>query len=184
MIWILTMPVIWFFAFKNICYDSNFPEFGHEPRNFLGWAIALLVGVVVSFLLSLIPVWIATFIGGMPERIGKPAKRYPLVALREKDGAAGRFFFLGAGSLEDVQYYFWYRKNDDGSVSGGKTERESGVRIYEDTDAPYMQTFKAEYKAPSVARYLWLVGMDMRSEEDWFPDFHIPAGSIKEGYVL
>jgi hypothetical protein len=183
MIWLLTMPVIWFFTFKNICYDSNFPEF-HDERHFLGWVIAIFVSVSYSYIISLVPFGIAAVIGSLPERWGTADKKYPLVALREKDGGSGRFYFLGTGSIEDTQYYFWYRKNEDGSVSGGKTRRVPGVRIYEDTDEPYMQTFKTKYKAAWVGKYLWLVGIDMRSDEVWYPDFHIPAGSIQEGYVL
>jgi hypothetical protein len=183
MLWLLTLPIIWFYTFKNICYDSNFPTFDDE-RNFLGWAFAIFVSAFISFLISLVPLIIASIIGSWPERRGVADRKYPLVALREKDGQSGRAYFLGAGFIEDVQYYFWYRRNSDGSISGGKTVRDPGVRIYEDASEPYMQTFKTEYANPGVKKYLWLFGIDSRGDESWNPTFHIPAGSVQEGYKL
>lgn len=69
-------------------------------------------------------------------------------------------------------------------MRGGKTYRESGIRIYEREGPPEMVTFKTEYRTPSIWNWFWLFGIDTRSDESWLPDFNIPPGSIKEGYSL
>jgi len=185
MIWILSIPFIIFFTFKDLI-GSNFPPCYHcDGRGFLNWCFLIFVGCCISFIISLVPIGIATFIGSIPERNGIKDKEYPLVSLRERDGISGQFYFLGSGSINDVQYYFWYRRNSGGDISGGKTIRGPGVRIYEtDNSEAKMITFKTEYKNRNVSRWLWIIGIDGRDDEDWCPDFYIPKGSIKEGYQL
>lgn len=184
MIFLLTIPVIIFMTFWDLV-GSNFPPcYQCAGRSFLGWCFLIAVGCFISGLISIVPVGIAAFIGSLPDTHGVEDKTFPLVTLRERDGVHGQFYFLGAGQISDRQYYFWYRRQGD-AVVGGKTIREPGVRIYEDgQDSPRMTTFKTAYVNPGVGRWLWLVGMDVRDEERWFPDFHIPPGSIKEGYSL
>lgn len=188
MIWLLMIPVIIFFTFKTL-WLSGFPGFhyvGLWDRNFLEWCFFLFVGGFISFIISLVPVGLACAIGSMPETHGIKDKEYPLVALREKDGIKGRFYFLGAGSIDDCQYYFWYRRDQNGAVSGGKTTREPGVKIYDtkNNDKPSMVTFREEYKNKKTEQWLWIIGIDMRDTTDFCPDFYIPKGSIKDGYSL
>jgi hypothetical protein len=179
MIWYLTIPFIVFFTFKNMI-QSDFPDGSH--RNFLEWAFLLIVSTFFSALLSLIPFGVSCLIGSIPKVTGIADAPYPLIALREKDGTTGRFF-LGSGTINDSQYYFWYRRAPDGSVRGGKTYREAGVRIWE-SDDPHMTTFHPEYKNVWAKKLLWLVGTDLRDTETFCPDFYIPKGSIKEGFEL
>ena len=181
MLWLAWIPVAAFFTFKDL-YESGFPAIANEPRNFLEWCFLVIVGCVFTAILSLPAVGLAAWIGGSWNRYGTKDKTYPLVALRERDGVSGQFYFLGAGEFQDRQYYFWYRKDGD-HISGGKTSRVSGVRIYEDDSDPRMITFRTEYRNPLVSQYGWIIGIDLR-EDDWYPDFHIPPGSIKEGYSL
>lgn len=186
MLWFLSIPVIVYFTFVSLMH-SGFPEVVLCPdgyrRNFLEWCFLIFVGCVLSVLISLVPVGISVWIGSLPEIHGIKDTEYPLVALREKDGMAGRFYFLGAGSINSAEYYFWYRKNPNGSVSGGKTYRSPGVEVYEHTGEPIMITFKTEYKN-KLAKYIWIIGLDIRKEGRWWPWFYIPKGSIKEGFVL
>jgi len=111
------------------------------------------------------------------------------MTLQVKDGHQGAFF-LGTGMIENTMYYFWYRRNEDGSVSGGKTARSEGVRIFDNIEvggSPYMQTYKTSYVSKFWSKCIWLIGIDRSKEDDedsWCPSFHIPAGSIKEGFVL
>jgi hypothetical protein len=185
MIWILSIPFIIFFTFKDLI-ESKFSQCYHcDGKGFLGWCFLIFVGCFISFLISWVPIGIAAFIGSFPERTGIKDKEYPLISLRERDGTSGQFYFLGSGSINDVQYYFWYRRNSGGDISGGKTIRESDVRIYEtDGSEAKMITFKTEYKNRDVWRWLWIFGIDLRDRADWCPDFYIPKGSIKEGYQL
>lgn len=184
MIWYLFIPAIVFLTFKNLI-ASGFPDLeGQHPTTFLGWIFLIFVGLAISGIISLAPFGISCWIGSIPEVIGRPNPEFPLIALREKDGISGKFYFLGAGSINSTEYYFWYRKNSDGSISGGKTARQSGVRIWEDDDHPHMVTFHTEYANPLARKLLWIVGTDMRDDEQWCPDFYIPKGSIKEGFLL
>jgi hypothetical protein len=186
MIWVLPIPAIIYLTFQNMI-TSDFPGLsmdGHQiHRNFLEWAFCLAVSAFFSGLISMVPLGIGMIAGSLPERVGRFDRDYPLVALREKDGVTGQFYFLGAGSINDTQYYFWYRK-DGGHISGGKTVRESGVRIYQDDTPPRMVTFKTEYVSPIWDQIGWLIMLDVRDPGGWCPDFHIPPGSIKEGFQL
>ncbi len=184
MIWLLLIPVIIYLTFQNMI-TSDFPVLDHAGghRNFLEWCFTIGVACFISGLISLVPLGIGIFLGSLPYRVGKFDREYPLIALREKDGASGQFYFLGAGSVNNVQYYFWYRKNGD-HIEGGKTVRASGVRIYQDNRGPCMVTFKTQYVSPVWGQIGWMLFLDVSDLEGWYPDFHIPAGSIKEGFSL
>jgi hypothetical protein len=181
MIFLLTIPFIVFFTFRSMI-ASGFPNFPGEPRGFLSWIFMVIVSCFFTGIISLIPFGIACWIGSLPKRTGKFDKDYPLIALRQKDGISGKFF-LGSGTVNDEQYYFWYRKESD-HISGGKTIRSSGVRIYEGDYSPFMRTYKDDYLSPKTSKYIWIVGIDMRGEDNYLPDFYIPSGSIQEGFSL
>lgn len=155
----------------------------HKPSTFLGWCGVLFFICLVSSLISLVPLGLAALIGSLPGLVGEKDEEFPLISLKEKDGVAGRFYFLGSGCINDQQYYFWYCRNPDGSIFGGKTVRVPGVEIYECRDMPRRITFKTEYKNKWLGKYLWLIGIDLRNTE-WCERFYIPKGSIKEGYNL
>jgi hypothetical protein len=165
-----------FFTFSNMIKSENL-------STFLDWCFVLFVSCFISALISTVPFGISAFIGSRPQTKGIKDAEFPLVALREKDGVKGNFYFLGAGVINDQQYYFWYIKNSDGSISGGKTYRCPEVRIYEQDGVPKMVTYKYEYKNKWIKKYLWIIGIDLRNNE-YYEDFYIPKGSIKEGYNL
>lgn len=182
MLWRLSIPVIIYFTFSNLVH-SGFPGFEPHSRNFLEWCFLILIGALFSGLISLVPLGIAAWIGSLPKTQATKDAEYPLVALREKDGISGQFYFLGAGSINSTEYYFWYRENANGSISGGRTHRSPGVEVYEYDGEPMMVTFRTEYKS-KWAKYIRYIGIDMRDEDCWCPRFYIPKGSIKEGFVL
>lgn len=193
MFWFLSIPIVGFFVFKNLIefnwlmlggHGSEAPSLTEYP--FLAFVFTVFVGCFATGLVSLAPIGLACFVGSLPERSGVVDASYPLVTLREKSGISGTFYFLGAGSIRDVQYYFWYRRNIDGSISGGRTYREKGVRIYEikDDSVPRMVTFKTKNQSSGLGVIWWLLTIDPRDDVDWCPDFYIPVGSIKEGYEL
>lgn len=182
MIWLLTVPFIFFFTFRDL-YMSGFPGLNGDSRNFLEWCFFVVGGCFVSCIISLAPVGVWTFIGYCFEYKSQRDKDYPLISLREKDGVSGKFYFLGAGAINDQQYYFWYIKKD-GFVAGGKTVRCESVRIFEHP-TPMMRTFKAVFKNKLVEKYGWIVGNTLvLDDNNYSPDFYIPAGSIKEGHQL
>jgi hypothetical protein len=111
-----------------------------------------------------------------------PDQSYALVALKERDGIYGRFF-LGSGTIEGSQYYFWYRKTQDGGIQGGRTYRDPSVAIREITDGsqPRMQTYR--WADPTWWQY-WFTIDQSGPIQDISPIFYIPKGSIQEGYAL
>lgn len=188
MLWLLTIPVIGWFTFVDLI-NSHFPNSfcGPDydpcrPLNFLEWCFLVAMGTFITAFISLVPILIAAFIGSLGTQRSTKDRDYPLVALRQQDGFAGRSFFLGSGYVGDRQYYFWYRQDGD-HISGGKTYRQPSVRIYEGNYEPIMRTWKVKRGA-----WHWLVGcligMDLRDDDEWLPDFYLPTGSIKEGYTL
>lgn len=182
MIWLLMIPAIVILTFRSLII-SDFPGMDGEDRGFLSWVVVLFLGCLISGVISLVPLGLGSWIGSIPARQGIEDHRYPLVALREKDGVSGRFF-LGSGLIESQEYYFWYRRNPDASVSGGKTLRQPCVTIYEDNAVPTMVTFKTAYTDKNTENWLRFVGLDMRESEHWCEVFHIPPGSIAAGYSL
>jgi hypothetical protein len=152
--------------------------------NFIEWAGTIFVALLLSCLISSVPFLIAGFIGSLPNRHGVISKKYDLVALRERDGIEGKFYFLGTGMIKSTEYYFWYRKDESGAISGGKTERWEGIKIFEEDSPPQMIEFETEYLIKYLENWLWIIGIDFRSDVDWCPRFTIPKGSIKEGYSL
>jgi hypothetical protein len=180
MIWALCIPVILFFTFSDL---ATWREF-QRPLSFLNWAFFIFMGCFISFLISIVPIVIGCIIGSQTQKRYKAVldAEYPLIALREKDGITGHSYFLGSGTIEDTQYYFWYRKQGD-SIRGGKTKRTEGVRIFETDDSePKMVTWKTEY---SLDKWAWIIGFeDEQGSINWNPDFYIPKGSIKEGFIL
>lgn len=183
MIWLISIPFIIYFTFKNL-YLSGFPSINPEnTRNFLEWVFLIFAGSFFSFLISLVPIGMAYFIQSTYEVTGVKDREYPLVALREKDGISGNFYFLGSGTFQDSQYYFWYRKDGD-HISGGKTLREQGVRIYEEPGEAKMMTYKTAYKSEWTKKYGWIFGLGIEEDHKWCDTFSIPLGSIKEGYSL
>src|SRR5258708_24065611 len=143
MIFMLTIPVIFYLTFRELI-QSDFPMISSgQGRSFLEWCFTLAVAFFISLLISLVPIGICALIGSMPEREGISDMKYPLVALRQHDGLKGKCYFLGICSVGDIQYYLWYRRQQ-GAVVGGKTVRQPGVSLYEQEGESYMETFKTE----------------------------------------
>jgi len=183
MIWVLAIPVIIFLTFRSLI-RSGFPGIEGDERGFLSWVFLIFCGCFISGIISVVPIGLGAWVGSMPARIGVEDHRYPLVALREKDGFAGRFF-LGSGFVGSQEYYFWYRRNPDGSIAGGKTFRQPCVTLHEGggTD-PTMVTFKTAYADKQTEKWLPFVGFDMRDSEQWCDVFYIPPGAVAQGYSL
>lgn len=177
MIWLTPIPFI-FWLFVRRFYDPVLP-----PEDFMAW-VGLLIAVGMHAALWSAPlVIVGAVLGSNVPRWGLSDKRYPLVSLKQRDGVEG-VFFLGTGMLGSSQYYFWYRRDGD-AIRGGKTDRCPGVRIYEEDGDPFMQTYKTAYRWKWARRWLWLVAIDIRADDkEWCEDFHIPPGSVQEGFQL
>lgn len=106
-------------------------------------------------------------------------KRVELVAIRDKDGIAGTFF-LGSGRIDSDQYYFFYRKLQDGGVQADKVASSKGVRVYEEqrTDAALVS-----YQWEFNQSWAWLFALPVRDGEYSF-SFHVPTGTIRRGFTM
>lgn len=181
MIWIVALCVIGFFTFKQLIFEDG--VFGDgAPESFLGWCFTLFVGVFLTFMISLPVLGLALWIGSSAPRIGVLDKTYNLVALREKDGFEGHAYFLGVGTVSSTEYYFWYRNEGGGVITGGKTYRDPCVDIYEDNSTPRMLTFKTQYTGNGAAMAFF--GIDGRGDESWCEQFYLPPNTIQNGYQL
>lgn len=176
MIWLVAIVLIFYHTFKELIADQ-------PPNGFLEWAFIIFAATFFSILISLVPIGIAFFIGSIPKRKAVLFKKYDLITLRERGGISGSFF-LGTGMINNTEYYFWYRRDEDGSIRGGKTERSEDVQIFDTDNKPQMIEWKCEYESKYVIYYMWLIGVDKTGEDDYQPQFFIPKGSIKEGYTL
>jgi hypothetical protein len=177
MLWLLSLLVFFALIFRTMQKDLDWEtsnwgsRFGIVGLAAITTLIPTIVLGVTILLMSVIPATVA--VADAPT---------PLVSLKERDGLQGSFF-LGSGTIQDQQYYFWYARDTDGAIYGGKTVRDTDVRIYEMDGAAYMVTFHEEYKSLWVAQHWWLFMFDLR-EKRYAPQFYIPKGSIQEGYSL
>lgn len=74
MLWLLTIPAIFFFTFQELIYGDFPPGAMSDGRGFLSWCFLIFVGCFISALISAVPVGICCFIGQLPERFGKRDK--------------------------------------------------------------------------------------------------------------
>jgi hypothetical protein len=172
MIWLLPMPIVIFFIFKNLWFDD-------DPGEFLDWFITGLFGCVFSGLAFGLLCGGAILTGLAFSTHPEETSHSTLEAIRDKDGITGTFF-LGSGVIKGDQYYFYYERMQDGGFRPGKVYAGSGVRVYEEdrTDAELV-TFKWELNAS----WAWLVAFPVNTG-GYSYDFHVPKGTIRTGYTM
>lgn len=174
MIWIPIWLVIVYALARSMLFDPVM-----MPEHWYGWVLGGIFQIVVSVIA-------AALVGGMAYGCGTlfPVTSYKaatvsLTTIRDKDGVEGRFF-LGTGTIESKPYYFYYRKNRDGSVSPGKISYDSNVRVYQEKrdDAQFVR-----WASKSKWNWVWLIAAP--PSEDWYGvDFHVPEGTVKSGYSM
>ena len=149
------------------------------PESILGW----LGFTLFSAVFSLIPLGIAAGCAALtglafdthPEKVSTDH----LVAIRDKDGVVGNFF-LGSGMIRGDQYYFYYRKNKDGSVTPDKVYAGQGVRVYEEDRADAtLDTYEWKLNKP----WAWWVSISVNNG-GWSYKFYVPKGTVRTGYTM
>ncbi len=98
-----------------------------------------------------------------------------LVSLRNGEVASGHFF-LGVGTLEGRQYYFYFKKQDSGFVL--EKLATDDVTIYEE-DRADGRLVVLRKKFVSSRTYLWALPPLERIHR-----IHVPKGSIKRDFTL
>lgn len=132
-------------------------------------SFSLMIGLATGFMFSLI--------GGAVVDVDRERKGVAyeqIVAIGDGGGVEGRFF-LGSGTIKDVQYYFFYQKQGSGFIQS-KIRVDQAV-VYETDDIePHIMT----YESKIVGKYKnWFID-NCETETDIF----IPVGSISRSFNL
>jgi hypothetical protein len=154
--------VLWFFC--TVMYsDYDFEALG-VCRYVFGYL----------FLLSLVSGIIISCIG-----YGKYKAIYSeqtLVAIRDKSGVSGSFF-LGSGTIDEQQYYFYYAKLPNGGFIADKI-LSNGVTIYEEKRK---DAVLRKYECVFRNKWMRLIAIDSGAYE---VEFHVPIGTIRRGFSI
>ena len=149
----------------------------------VGWKMASEMweehGVVISIPLFAVAVLFGFLLGGVislgighfpPQHF--TANGCSLVALKQKDGIQGSFF-LGSGSIQDVQYYFYYRNLGNNTYRMGKEKVDNCVVVEDGRKSKVW--FTPEFNN----RWWYLVGLPSAQKAI---EFHVPKGSISKDF--
>ena len=174
MIWAIPALICIFQVFQFVLFDQVM-----QPHSFLSYCVAILFGSLMSLMVILVFSGLA-FLTGLifpTKTVAKGTNK--LKALRIESGVHGSFF-LGTGFIEGEQHYFFYKQNEDGSVSPDKVEADSSVKIFEEerTDAELVW-YDANFTSPLA----WIFGFPALNGKT-ATEIHVPNGSVKTGYNL
>lgn len=174
MIWMPIGLVIVYALARSMIFDPLM-----MPETWYGWIIGGILQIGVSLFALMLVAGLAHGIGLLFPVVSYKAASVSLTAIRDKDGVEGRFF-LGTGTIESKPYYFYYKKNSDGSVSPGKLSYDSNVRVYQEKrdDAQFIR-----WASKSKWNWVWLIA-EPPSDEWYAVDFHVPEGTVKSGYSM
>lgn len=118
----------------------------------------------------------ALFIGlAMPKQWSGP-ETTKLVNLRDNDSINDRFF-LGFGSINATQYYFFYEEIGSG-YKPGKVAAADNVTVFEEKqEGGELKTYSYQFVSPS---FRWIALKRQHQKYEFF----VPEGSIKKDFVL
>lgn len=172
MLWFAAVPIWGYFVFSDMFNDPS-------PHGVVGYMMTGLLALILTGIGALPCAGIAALLGVFfkchPEKSGS----WALVTLRDKDGVKGSFF-LGSGTIETQPYFFYYKKNPDGSFQPGKVSASSDVRIYEeDRQDASMVEWNWELNKP----WAYLIAFP-HNTGGYALDFHVPKGTIRTGYTM
>lgn len=146
-----------------------------------GWDFGdILLSLVVASLIWLVMVMIYIGIYEVTEeKIGeKSIDKQNIYSIRDDSSIEGSFsggIFLVRGSIEEVDYYYYWVKTKDG-MHRKKKKADNSYIIEEDIEQPYVETFEPICKS--------IEGEGECFDIDNKYVFHIPKGSIEYNYNL
>lgn len=171
--------MLWMIGFGIIGLIAAVRFMLEQCYGFISWffgVMGILVFTFIMFLLGIIP----ALITGIPfEKQWVETGGVKLLSLRNNDGMKGNFY-LGCGSIESKQYYFFHKEKDAG-YQPGKVEADKNVVVYEEDERHdgSMKIYTREFANTSWA--LELIAQCWPSNRY---EFFIPAGSLKKNFVL
>lgn len=139
----------------------------------------LIAADVVIFLLVVVPVSfiIAAIIGCFIPSHWQEDAVWNLASLRDQSSVSGNFF-LGIGSIDEVQYYTYYVDHGNKQYSRDKIEVDDVLMINEsDTIPPRLTRYVNVFNNPTYH----LFAVDSLTERY---EFTIPVGSIIKKFKL
>lgn len=174
--------MIWFFLWLAVVafsFDGMFIGY-MRPESLTEW---FFVGLFWLFLVSIAGVICGVIAFGIGTTF--PTHRvnsevWNLAALRDKDGVEGRFF-LGSGQISSVDYFFFYKKVEDGGLQADRVVADSSAIVYEQDRADAsVQVYDWVYRYP-----WWAFTVSMPSENAGHSySFYVPKGSVRKGFSL
>lgn len=96
-------------------------------------------------------------------------RTFEVVALRDGTGQSGGYV-LGTGSNDTTGRFMFYRR--DGDAVRLENVDADGIRLFEDTDRPYVVQFTGCHLKPD-----WLA--PCFSDAPVFTELHVPKGSVR-----
>lgn len=135
------------------------------------FTIMLLISILFGILVPVIVGFVA------PKHWVEP-KTTKLVSLRDGGGISGHFF-LGVGSIQDTQYYFFYKEVGQG-YQPGKVVIDDNVMVFEEKRQDgELRVYSDQFVNP-LSRW---IAIDIRLQKYKY-EFIIPEGSLKKSFVL
>lgn len=112
----------------------------------------------------------------------------PLASLNDNSQINGKFsgsLFVRRGTINQVEYFSFYKANGDGSYSLDKKEADRSV-IFPDTpaDRAYVRITDEITRCKREATWYYMFGCDTTTGIYVRGEFHVPEGSIAEDFAL
>ncbi len=167
--------MIWPFLFALLIVILIWKKFGCslEENEFLDY-FWLVVFAVIAFIVGIL---FASIIGAAVPKHWIEPKTTKLVSLRDSNSISGHFF-LGTGSIETTQYYFFYKEAGQGGYQQGKVAVADNVIVFEEKrQNGELKTYTYEFVNPFF-RFVAIYYPSQKYE------FFIPEGSLKKNFVL
>jgi hypothetical protein len=149
----------------------------------LGWILGrhiigdLFTRIIFSLLGLVLGIAISMGFGALPvEKVYKLTGQEYLYALQDKTGVSEGSFFLGCGSIDSKEYYYYYKKVSENSFKMGKIETEDALVIEDDNETPRIETYMQRWKNEN---WYWL-GIPAKEKIK----VYIPKNSIVSKYKL
>ena len=144
----------------------------------LGSIIGFLSAALISIVMCGLVIPIAADAAGATHSVER-VEVAPLYALKDKSNISGTFF-LGTGSVDETDYYYYIVKEEDKGYRVNKLSMGSSVYLdYLNSDSceyddPCLVYYYDEWDSKALRFFAW-------SPPNWHT-FYVPKGSIIENY--
>ena len=168
--------MIWMIFFATMGLIGTSRWMGEECDGFVSWFFGILTIVFFTCVMFAVGVIPALIIGNIPDKYWEETDKIELLSLRNVNGVSGHFF-LGSGSIQSEQYYFFHKKSGD-SYQPGTVRADNNVFVHE---SERQDGAAKVYERKFInQRHTWYA-LCWPSEKY---EFFIPNGALKRSYKL